>query len=579
MQLAHGTSNGIRASISITPAARVAAGETPPTWVPIKEEPAFTPRRLKIICVGAGFSGLTLAHKIKYELQLEDVVDYVIYEKNHEVGGTWTENRYPGVACDVPAHAYTFLFEPNPDWSHFYAPGAEIRQYIHRTARKWNLDDHVQLNTRVVEAVWDEPSGKWKLKIEQNGTIQDDEAEIFINASGFANDWSWPDIQGLSDFKGKLVHTAGWDDTYDWQDKRVAVIGNGASGMQCVAKMHAHTGRLVNYVRNPTWVADNFAFQMTKNGRNFAYTEEEREAFRTDRKAFFEFRKELENATNQFAYAMLAGHEFNGLAEGGARHIIHTRLKDSLDPSIAENMIPDFKPGCRRLTPGDGYLEAFSDPKVRMCRVPIQRVTETGITTGDGDHEEFDLIVCATGFNTSYLPRYKSVGRGGITLDERWKNDPEAFFSVHAEGMPNFFMIGGPNFTVSHGSLLAGVSFVCDYIVRWIRKITTEDIKSIDVKKDSIDEYNIWAQEYLKRTAWAGTCRSWYKNGKTTGQVTGNYPGTTSHFKKALENLGGEHFDIRHRSANRFQFLGNGQLDEEKNGKGDLASYFVESLW
>lgn len=174
---------------------------------------------------------------------------------------------------------------------------------------------------------------------------------------------------------------------------------------------------------------------------------------------------------------MLADHEFNGLATAGARELMLARLKDSLDPSIAETMIPDFKPGCRRLTPGDGYLEAFSSPKVRMCRNPIERITETGIQNKDGEHEEFDLIVCATGFNTSYLPQYKFIGRNGVSLQERWKNDPEAFFSVHVEGMPNYFMIAGPNFTVSHGSLLAGMSFVCDHIMRWVQKISTEDIK------------------------------------------------------------------------------------------------------
>lgn len=173
---------------------------------------------------------------------------------------------------------------------------------------------------------------------------------------------------------------------------------------------------------------------------------------------------------------MLTGHPFNDATKEIARGLMLSRLKDSLDPTIAETMIPDFNPGCRRLTPGDGYLEAFANPTVRMCRTPIQCVTETGIKAGD-EEEDFDLIVCATGFNTSFLPRWKLVGRNGATLDERWKDHPEAFFSVHADGMPNYFMIAGPNFTVSHGSLLAGVSFVCDYIIRWVRRIATEDIK------------------------------------------------------------------------------------------------------
>lgn len=187
------------------------------------------------------------------------------------------------------------MFEPNPDWSQFYATGAEIQEYIQRTVRKWNLDDHVELNSKVVETIWNEESGKWKLKIDQNGTIKEDEAEILVNATGHLNDWQWPKIEGLFGFKGKLLHTAAWDTSYDWSNKRVAVIGNGSSGIQCVANMQPKVSKLVNYVRRPTWIAPNFCFDMARDGANFNYTPEEREKFKNDPKAFFEFRKTLEN--------------------------------------------------------------------------------------------------------------------------------------------------------------------------------------------------------------------------------------------------------------------------------------------
>lgn len=180
---------------------------------------------------------------------------------------------------------------------------------------------------------------------------------------------------------------------------------------------------------------------------------------------------------NGAAFAMLADHSFqHGLREM-SKQMMEERLKHARDPSIRLKVIPDFKPGCRRLTPGDGYLESFSNENTTMCWEPIERITEKGIKTSDGKEEEFDLIVCATGFNTSFLPRWRLVGREGTTLDERWKHYPEAFFSIHVDGMPNYFMIDGPNFPTSHGSLLTVIDFTCDYIMKWTRKITTEDIK------------------------------------------------------------------------------------------------------
>ena len=154
-------------------------------WVPIKEDPTYKPRQIRIVCVGAGYSGLMLAHQVQYNEDFQGFVDLTIYEKNDDIGGTWLENRYPGVACDVPAHIYTFPFEPNPDWSTFYASGSEIWAYMKRTTDKYKLDRHVQLRSKLLESAWDEGSGKWLLKIDQDGQIKEDECDVLINASGF----------------------------------------------------------------------------------------------------------------------------------------------------------------------------------------------------------------------------------------------------------------------------------------------------------------------------------------------------------------------------------------------------------
>ncbi|EXJ60491.1 hypothetical protein A1O7_04644 [Cladophialophora yegresii CBS 114405] len=536
--------------------------------------PILTRRKLKIVCIGAGFSGLTLAHKIQHECKLEDVIDLQIYEKNADIGGTWYENTYPGAACDVPAHAYTFLFEPNPNWSKFYADQPEIHAYIKATVAKYNLDKYVTLKSKVLETVWDDDAGKWKIKVEVNGGLQEDTADILINGSGFLNKWKWPQITGLHDFKGKLVHSAKWDNNYSWEGKKVAVIGNGSSGIQIVAAMQPKVEKLVTYIRNPTWISINFCADKTTDGKNFTYTEEQRKTFRENPQAHFEMRKDLESSINGFFFGMKTGHPFQQGLEAACKAQMGAILKE--DPELAAKMIPQFHPGCRRLTPGDGYLEALQQPNAKVCWSPITEVTEKGIRTAEGE-EEFDMIVCATGFDTSFVPSWKLVGLNGATLDQRWKTDPDAFFAVQVDSMPNYYMFNGPNCPISHGSVLTEISWTCDYILRWAEKVATQNIKSITPKPEAVADFNAYSQEFLKDTVWADDCRSWYKNGKEKGTVTGTYAGSILHFKDGLENIGAEHFDITWRSKNRFAWLGNGQSLHDKDGMGDMA-YYMKNL-
>lgn len=256
---------------------------------------AFKERNLRVVCIGAGISGIILAHKLKHEHPL-DFLDFTIYEKNCEVGGSWFENIYPGVGCDVPAHSYVLPFEPNPNWSKCYAGGGEIEKYIVDTVDKYGLKDPIVFDTKLVKSIWNEERGKWTLELKQNGAIIHDEADVLINGSGILNQWKMPDIAGLEAFTGKLVHTAAWDQTYDWSDKKIAVIGNGSSGIQVVPALQPKAARIVNYVRHPTWVSVNLCPDITKDGMgtNFEYSEEEKAKFRDDPQAFLEYRKRVD---------------------------------------------------------------------------------------------------------------------------------------------------------------------------------------------------------------------------------------------------------------------------------------------
>ncbi|KAF5534683.1 monooxygenase [Fusarium mexicanum] len=464
-------------------------------WVPLLDEPAYKPRNIRIVCVGAGFSGLMLAYEAKYNESLQGFIDLTIYDKNHDVGGTWLVNRYPGVACDVPAHIYTFPFEPNPDWSSFYASGPEIWTYIKRTSDKYGLAENVTFQSKVTDATWNEAAGKWNLKIFQDDEENEDESSStkISRTDGFSN-WHWPDIPGLQDFKGEIVHTADWNPSINVEGKKVAIIGNGSSGVQVLPNLQKTAAQLTTYVRTPTWIFANYASELTKDGTNFAFTEEEKKKFRENPASLWKFRKEIENSQDNFWNVFFKG----TVAQKAALENAYNRMRERLgnDKELCEKLIPDYEYGCRRPTPGDGYLEALRQENTRVTFDPIVQITESGIQTTQ-DYTDFDIIVCATGFDASFRRSWTVQGRNGHQLHEAWGESPEAYFGVAAANMPNYFIFIGPN--MGHRSLLDSVFCVAQWVLKWYRKIATEYIKSVCVKQQALDDYNVYLQELLKR--------------------------------------------------------------------------------
>ncbi|KAJ6125329.1 hypothetical protein N7471_012646 [Penicillium samsonianum] len=409
---------------------------------------AFKERKLRVVCIGAGFSGLILAHKLKHEDPL-DFVHFTIYEKNCEVGGAWLENVYPGVGCDVPAHSYVFPFEPNPNWSKCYAGGAEIEKYIVDTVDKYGLKDPIVFDTKLVKSIWNEERGKWVLELKQNDKAIHDEADILINGSGILNQWKMPNIVGLDQFAGKLVHTAAWDKTYDWTGKNIA----------------PKAARIVNYIRHPTWASVNLCPDITKDGSgtNFEYSEEEKAKFREYPQSFLDYRKRVDCSVNTVYRLTLSGSEHNQMLFDAILGLMRQRLSEN--PDLIDKLIPKFEIGCRRLSPGDGYLEALQQPNAEWCFEGIEEFTKTDIRTAAGE-EEFDLIVCPTGFDTTIIPGWELVAREGGRFDVEWKKTPEAYFSICAGGIPNYFMFNGPNCPIGQGSVPQMISWTADYMLK-----------------------------------------------------------------------------------------------------------------
>ncbi|KAH8656971.1 flavin-binding monooxygenase [Tricladium varicosporioides] len=547
----------------------------------IKDEPIENLRPLKVRVIGAGFSGIYLGIRVPQRLRN---VDFQIYEKNEDVGGTWFENRYPGCACDIPAHSYQYSFDPNPDWSAFYAPAKEIWGYLRGIADKYGVMKYVRLSHKVTSCTWDDSLKKWKIKIEDlnTGNIIDDDADILISARGALNDIAWPKVPGLDTFKGEKMHSAAWNQKYDFRNKRVGVIGGGSSAIQIVPSLQKVEGvNLTCFIRSKTWISnpfgDNVMMQLGLDPNLIEFSPEQRKEFATDPKKFFEFRKTIEVDTNMVHGVTLQGSDMQKGAVEAFRAMMRKRLEKK--PEIAESLLPSFAVGCRRLTPGPGYLEALVEDNVEFISDKISSISETGVSLETGRSIELDALVCATGFNNSSPPPFHVFGKDGRSLQQKFTPYPETYLTVATDGFPNFFMMLGPNSVIGSGSLTIMIETEGDYIVKCIRKLQKEDYTSMMPKAERVRDFSAYIDEYFKRTVYMDNCNSWYRSeGGKGSRITGLWPGSPLHCLETLRSPRWEDFEYESKDENRLRWLGNGWSMTQIEGGGDPAWYIEPSM-
>ncbi|KAJ0418904.1 hypothetical protein BJY00DRAFT_324681 [Aspergillus carlsbadensis] len=541
----------------------------------IVEQPIGTRRPIRVACMGAGYSGLMMA--IVFSERMKDKnAELVIYERNEDLGGTWLENRYPGCKCDIPAHNYAYSFAPNPNWPNYYATAQQIHEYMHGVADKYDCNRYIKYQHAIKGAVWDEEDAKWELSVQSpDGTVFQDRVDVFINAGGVLNNWKWPSIEGLHSFQGKLIHSARWDQDYDFTNKKVATIGIGSSGIQIVPQLAKHVSSMDVYVRTQTWISPAPGInEPTKNDLemdadyNFSpaalETLKDPEVLRAYRAAIMDRR--IEN----FKRA-IADTDIQKRAQEMFTESMIKRLGDTpKGRKAAEYLLPSFPVGCRRQTPGPGFLEALTQDNIEMHWDDVAAITEKGIRTRSGEEKEYDVIVCATGFDTSFRPAFPLIGRGGVNLAQKWDiEQPKAYFGFSVPDMPNYFCFIGPNSPISNGSLVLGIQATAIYVYKWLEKLQTEMIRSFEVRDDANEEYNQHIQQYLERTVWTRGCRSWYKRGTVDGPVVAIYGGTSFHFMEAIKNPRWEDFHIdrvKEAKSNRFAYLGDGFSQREAKG-------------
>ncbi|KAI4869266.1 FAD/NAD(P)-binding domain-containing protein [Hypoxylon rubiginosum] len=558
----------------------------------IREEPLGTPKHVRIVGIGAGASGINLIRTIR-----KNMVNYehVVYEKNEKVGGTWFENRYPGCRCDVPSHNYQFSWRPNPEWSNFLSPAPEIQEYLSRICEEEHMMDTIKLRHKVNGAWWDEKRGLWDLSVQNLETGEEfkDYANFLVDASGILNNWKWPEYPGIKSFKGDLVHTASWPKDFDYSNKTVAVIGNGASGIQLLPAIQPDVKKLYHFIRTPTWIIPPRRITMLLMGgpakevledlgldEDENFSQEQIERFKTDPAFYQKFVKAIERDIGGAFPILVNGSPAQADVNAKAAMTM-TRLLGG-DKKLCEALIPKFPLGCRRVTPGPGYLEALQTPNTELVMEGIARVVPEGIQLESGKVIKLDAIMCATGFDNSFAPPFPIVGRHGNVQDTMKAETPKSYMSLALAGLPNYFTFMGPNAPIGHGSVFTLGEHVARYITRLMIKCQTEGIKAVAPSDAAVDDYARHVAAFMPRTSWSGSCRSWFKSGDGEGgAVTALHPGSRFHFFHMLDRFRGEDWeyvldDDENPGRNRFYYLGNGFSTKELDPKVNVTWYLDE---
>ncbi|WP_082844207.1 flavin-containing monooxygenase [Nocardia salmonicida] len=448
---------------------------------------------LDVAIIGAGFAGIGTAIRLRQK----GITDFAIFERGSQVGGTWRDNTYPGAACDIPSRLYSYSFAPNPDWSHTYSGSSEILDYIESMVDEFDLRARIRFGHNVTGTTFDEVSGLWTIAMA--GRKRAVQARTIVIASGPLSNASLPSIPGMEDYQGHKIHSARWDHDYDFTGKRVAVVGTGASAVQIVPELVRRAATVKVFQRTPGWV-------LPRVNRP------------TSRRTKQMYRR-LPVTQSLARRGWFWGHE--SVALGVVWNTPLTRVVESVaklhlrsqvrDPWLRRQLTPGFRAGCKRLLMTSDYYPALQKDNCTLVTWPIARISEHGIRTAEGIEHRFDAIVFATGFEVSKTGSPIPVtGRDGRVLADEWSKGAYAFKSVAVAGYPNLFLTFGPNSGPGHNSALVYMEAQIDYLTDAIGMILTQNLRTLEVRRDKQDRYNEQLQKRLTATTWNSGCRSWY---------------------------------------------------------------------
>jgi len=481
----------------------------------------MTRRDPAVAVIGAGMSGLCVA----IALLRSGISDVTIYEKADEVGGTWRENTYPGLTCDIPSRVYQYTFARNPNWSHMFSPGDEIQAYFCGVADRFALRDRIRFGTEVVDARFED--GRWILRTDAGAESR---VDFLISATGVLHHPRTPSIPGLETFGGKAFHSARWDHSVELRGQRIAVIGNGSTGVQIVCGLAGVADRVMLFQRTAQWVL------RLPNPRYSEFT------FRARNR--FPWLDRLSYRGYSFAYDLFAV----GLTKPGLRRKImgalcRVSLREVRDPELRRALTPDYTPMCKRLVMSGGFYRAMQRDDFELVSAGIDHVERRGIVTDDGVLHEVDIIVLATGFDThAFFRPMRLTGRNGIAADDVWRDGPRAFQTVAMPGFPNFFMMLGPHSPVGNLALTTVAESQADHILRWIERWRHGEFDTVEPTSSATESFNAQLRAAMPDTVWTTGCDSWYLNKAGVPEV---WPFTPAEHRAMLAKTDPARYELR----------------------------------
>ncbi|KAF4950259.1 hypothetical protein FGADI_8310 [Fusarium gaditjirri] len=484
------------------------------------------------------------------------------------------------IGAGFGAYCYQFSFAPNPYWSSLYAPGPEIRAYMQDVAERYGANRFIKTSHQVISGIWDSGNKVWRLTVKnmKTGETFEDTANILVSAKGGLNQIAWPEIKGLKQFSGKLMHSGAWDESCDLKNKRVGIIGNGSSAIQILPAIQNLDGIKIScFARSPTWIVPAYGdTAMRKLGRDPSETKFSRrhqEMLARRPELYSKMIKTLHDDAATIYPITLRGSDVQKGAQEYFRNQMEEQLKDRQD--LVQTIIPKFAPGCRRLTPGPGYLKALQEENVTFISQKIEEITERGIKLTSGEEVDLDVLVCATGYDVEAAPTYQLTGRNGTTLAEKWKPHWETYISLAVDEFPNFFLVGGPNCGLGSGSLLSVFEAQGDYIVKAIRKLQKEDYATIEAKPERVADFSQYIDEYFKGTVYTDECSSWYRAGKLGSRIVALWPGSSAQCLEVMRAPRWEdyNFESADPTGNLLRWMGNGSSQVLTDGD---PSWFLD---
>ena len=482
-------------------------------------------KHTNIIIIGSGFSGIGMA----INLQKKGKNDFLILERSSEIGGTWRDNNYPGAACDVPSHLYSFSFEPNPNWTYMFSRHDEILDYNKHCVEKYNLSAKICLNTNIQKAVFDESKGVWSLVSEDGSAYT---CRILIGATGPLNKWEIPEYPGINSFENTMFHSSNWNHDIDLEGKKVAVIGTGASAIQIVPEIADKVKELYLFQRTAPWVIPRPDRKISKLEKWF---------FKTLPFTQKLIRKFLYWNNELVAYALTKRVSLMKYIQKIGEYNIRRGVKNE---SLRSLLTPNYTMGCKRILLSNEYYPALDRKNVTVVVDPINAFTSNAIQTKNKDLFEADVVVWATGFTASeHSAPFEILGLNGVSLNQKWAKGGQSYKGSAVNDFPNFFSIIGPNTGVGHTSMIVMMEAQYVYILEAIEHLSKEGVKFLNVKLSAQEAFNRNIQEKLQGTIWQkGGCSSWYQNSE--GKNTTLWPDFTFNFAKTNRHFDVENYDV-----------------------------------